>query len=139
MNESLWKRVEDALDERRDPLQDPRLARELAADSMALAEVQRLVRRLDSLAGGVSAIQHRARRRRAVVAAGLAAGVAASALLIALGRGFRAGTAPAPRAVGADLSVSLVVERTTPEPARCERVVLAPKHVLAWTLEGERP
>ncbi|NOT30787.1 MAG: hypothetical protein HOP15_10115 [Planctomycetes bacterium] len=36
-------------------------------------------------------------------------------------------------------TVTLVVERKIPPPALCARVVLEPRRVLSWTLEGETP
>lgn len=139
MNEALWRRVECALDDRRDPRDghpaDPELAAELRADARARLEVERLMRRLEVLAADVP------------VATGSHAGLrlaVAAALLLAFAVAFvRSGSW---RAHGSDGAVALraadvrlVVERTTPPRATGGRVVLERRRVLEWTLEGETP
>jgi hypothetical protein len=131
--------VEAALDERRDPLQCPQLVRELAADPRARAEVERLMERLAALPESEPASALRGARFSVTGASLAAAFVVAAGIGLWISRS-RAGPLVAH---GAELdpssSVSLVVERTSPAPARCARVVLEPRRVVAWTLEGERP
>jgi len=136
MRDDLWRRVEEALDARRSPFDDDRLARELAGDSESEAAARRLVARLALLAPARSARPDAPRRAtipalRTALAA--ACGVAAALLATRAADHGPGGGPEAERRV----RVSLAVERIAPSAARAARVSLAPETVLSWTLEGE--
>lgn len=137
MKEHLWKRVEAALDARVDPRDDPQLATELAADPEADAEVRRLLRRLAGLGEVAVAPRLRVTHRTKVAAA------AAGFLLVAAGLVFwrQRGPLDAAELAAHDTvdTISVVVEHVTAPPPRIARVVIEPRRVLAWTLEGETP
>ena len=141
MHESLWQRIDAALDARRDPFDDPDLTHELQQDPEAVAQVRRLMMRLDVLSNDPTLVSptHPLRRLRPA-----AAGVAAALLCFAVLRtGAVSLVAPRnhPNATSARTieTVSLIVEHVTPPPARGERVVLESRRVVGWTLEGNTP
>jgi hypothetical protein len=135
MNEALWRRVDAALDARVDPFDDPDLAAALAGDPEAERAVRLLSGRLAVLAD-----PGRVARRPALVRR--VATVAAALFTLFIGAAYlkQAQTeTPVTPAYSADLvrTVSLVVERTSPPPARGARVVLEPRFVMEWSLEGD--
>jgi hypothetical protein len=132
MHESLWRRVEAALDARSSPFDDPALAAELHADPPSEAAVRRLMVRLERVAAPQPL---GARRSRSLVLA--------AALLLGPGLAFwlwaaagRSGAAVLPTHTA---RLSIVVERSSPPPPLGTRVELRPRRVLAWTLAGEGP
>jgi len=148
VNERLWTRVEDALDRRVDPFDEPELAEALRADPRAARATRRFLARLEVLAEIAPPAAPRAQRRLG----GVARLAAAAALLVALvplvplvpGAARLLRTPPstedaATRPERPTSTVKLVVEHVTPPPARGARVVLEPRRVLGWTLEGETP
>ena len=136
MNEALWRRVEAALDDRCDPFADPQLAADLASDRRASRETRRLMNQLAMLEK-LPQVRRRPTRRWQLTA------LAAATLLIAIGvRTAASGSRAEERQtaqIEATSAVSLVVEHLSPPPARRARVVLEPRRVLGWTLEGEAP
>lgn len=118
--ERLRERVHAHLDARRDPFDDARLARELAARP----RVERQVRAL------VGALPARARRLRPWAFA-----AAAALVLLALPVALR--RAPSPPLHAA--TVTLEVVRGAPETPRGAVRRLEPRPVLHWTFSGERP
>jgi hypothetical protein len=135
MDERLWQRIEAALDERRDPRADPDLARALAGAPDAAAALDRLgvgLARLDGL--------RRERRGRRALAFGATFAAAAVVALVLVARPEREPSsqvahATRERVVGLTL---VVVREPAPEP-RGERVVLAPRRLVAWTQPGVLP
>ena len=141
MHESLWQRIDAALDARRDPFDDPGLAHELQQDPEAFEQVRRLMTRLDVLSVDPTRVSPTPLLRRLRPAA---AGVAAAVLgFVVLRTGAVSSVTPRtlPNTTGARTieTVSLVVEHMTPPPARGERVVLESHRVVGWTLEGNTP
>jgi hypothetical protein len=128
MRDELWNRIESALDARRSPFDDPGLAAGLRADPESERAVRTLLARLARLQD-----DPRARGGRRGIAA------AATVLLVSAGAWLalreRLG-GPGPELARGD-RVTVVVERRQPPPPRCARIELAPRRVLAWTLEGE--
>ena len=64
MHESLWQRIDAALDARRDPFDDPDLTHELQQDPEAVAQVRRLMMRLDVLSNDPTLVSPTHPRRR---------------------------------------------------------------------------
>ncbi|MFT5052972.1 MAG: hypothetical protein ACI8QZ_004410 [Chlamydiales bacterium] len=144
MNDLLWQRVEAALDARRDPLDDADLAQALSRDPDDLAAVRRLMARVEALPvlrEPATANPGHNPRSIATLAAGLLAFVTATLLLFGqradgpLITAFSLATARSTAARPYRPNVSLTIETTTPEPARGQRVVLAPRRVITWNLE----
>ena len=135
MNEALWRRVEAALDDRRDPFADRQLAADLVADPRAEAEARRLTIHL-------ALLQELPRRRRQPTRRHLAVLAAAMLVLVMalqISRSLLRVEGSQAAQIDASSTVSLVVEHHSPPPARRARVVLEPRRVLGWTLEGEAP
>ena len=136
MNDELWSQVEAALDERRDPRSDPRLAARLEADPAAAAQVERLLARLgalrpDDVAAPVLARSASARSMRLWPWAAV--------LLVALGAySLRAwsGAEDRPAIEDPARSITLVVSIEPVPPPTVRRVVLEPKNIVAWSVEG---
>lgn len=130
MDEVLWTRIEALLDQRRDPLGDTGLARDLADRPHEREVVRRLVARLSLLgeSPGPSA------RRPARVVAWLAGGLLVATVLAVLRpwRGRRVEFHPHPVA-----GFELKVEHRLADPPRLAREVLAPRKVVAWQHEGD--
>jgi len=140
MHETLWRRVEAALDARLDPSRDAELAAALAADPGADRAVRRLTARLALLGGAPSVRAPRGRARRVAAVAAALFLVASAALFLRTGERAAGPTAAmAARPAERIQTVSLVVERTSPPPARHARVVLESRRVQGWTLEGAAP
>jgi hypothetical protein len=136
MNESLWRRIEAALDERVDPFEVPALAADLAADPEAARETSRLTAGLALLsASGARAPERFLPRRVAAVAALMLVLVGAALYL----RQQAASARVEPGAPERILTVELRVEHSTPPPPRGARVILEPRQVRGWTLEGNAP
>ncbi len=143
MDDVLWREVEAALDARVDPRDVPEIATRLAKDPEAAREVRRLVERLAclrdvpgrDLPAREQARPRSLRRAASLLAAALFLGATASLYLL---RDAPARIEHSPRAASVD-GVTLRVERTHPAPVRGARVVLQPKRVVQWTLEGESP
>ena len=138
MNDNLWRKVEAALDERVDPFEVPELANELAADPAAAEQLARLLRRLELL-GEPHTPAPSARRtgRAAALAAGLVLAAGALTLWRALSSpGDVEAASAGPEPID---TITLTVEHERPSPPKVARVVLEPRRVLTWTLEGETP
>jgi hypothetical protein len=145
-HDTLWRRVEAHLDARTDPFQDVALARELRAVPEAERATRRVLARLGALrsaseASEASAPARRAASRRARAAALVAcaaAGVAAFALLRGSEDARRRAPLTTPPELGVIYSAHVAVERTVPPPPRAALVVHESRHVIGWTLEGNR-
>lgn len=126
MDEALWTRVESLLDQRRDPLLDAGLARDLATRPQEREVVRRLVARL-SLLGESS-------RSSARAIAWIGGGLLAAAVLAVLRpwRDHRVAFHPSPVA-----GFELTVEHRRADPPRLAREVLSPRKVVAWQHDGD--
>lgn len=136
MNEPTWRRIEAALDERRDPFAEPALARALAADPGAQRAARRLVERLALVARAPAPRAARRSRRRGLVLAAAAVLVLAFVLREHAGRASRPPGRPAEECTA---RVTIHVERATPPPARGAAVPLESRRIVRWTLEGAAP
>lgn len=67
--EPVWDAIESALDERRDPLADPRVVQHLAADPMAAREYAAFAARLDLLESSTVDVEAPRRREHAIASA----------------------------------------------------------------------
>jgi len=140
-DEDLWKRVHDTLDARGDPYRDPELAALLRADFESAAAVRRLLGRLELLREAEAPPSPGP--RVGALRGGLAL-VAALALVALGGWTLQSGEASASRGLPArvdtsSIHIELASLKSSPPSAPGERVVLAPRHVLNWTLEGVEP
>ncbi len=146
MNAELWRQVEAALDARLDPFAQPELRRALRADRDAELEVRRLLGRLALLERLDTADLRTVAPKpwspkRTLRAAGWAAALVLSS---ALGLWFLQSRTtqrapqehPGPSALD---TISLVISRESVPAPQVARVVLAPRSIVAWTLEGETP
>lgn len=92
-HERLWNAVNQALDARRDPLEDPGVQEELAADPDQLDELARVLGRIELVA---MVPKPHVRRRR--VAALVIASVLVAAIILTIVVLLRTGTRPTPNA-----------------------------------------
>ena len=143
----LWRRVDNALDERRDPFDDAELARALAAAPDVSADVQRLMRRLSGLAAVGEVRQPRRRRVGLATAAGLL--VVASLVVVGQLRSsawtgwFRsdpaarsASASPASSRHGVLYDFEVTIDRSTVHEPTLKRVVHQPNRVVACSVAG---
>lgn len=137
MNEALWRQVEAALDERRDPFAEAALASALAADPRTERAARRLVERL-ALVSAVSVARTRRHSRRGVRVLAPVASVLV-AILVLLEGARRASPSPGTPAGECTARVTIQVEQATPPPARGAAVPLESRRVVRWTLEGTAP
>jgi len=139
VNKTLWTQVEDALDARLDPFDLPELREALAEDPETQRAVRRLMGSLESLRADPLPLAAGAGPRRSRRWSWLAA-AAALLLLAALARTtwLRQGDSLDPDQPARRVeTVSLVLQHSSPPPARGARVVLDSRPVVTWTLEGD--
>lgn len=137
-DEAAWRRLQETLDARGDPLRDPRLAARLRSDAEGAAGALRLLARLELLRTAEPARASAPGRSRWRAAAALAAALVLAALAGWAPRMQAGGDAPR-RIDTAAITLEHSLARSSPADARGERVVLEPRSVLTWTLQGDEP
>jgi len=134
-NDELWEAVQTALDDGREPLEDPGVrARWGDATAHERDEVSRLLARLEAL----PAMPTRTARPKRTPPKLLAWAVAAALLALPFAALWLGDSEQPPReAPSAIYEAQLSVERQAPPPARLQRATLAAERHFTWNVAGE--